>query len=30
MYKENTFFEYFDAYKNRYGEYENRAIEELF
>jgi hypothetical protein len=30
MYKENTFFEYFDAYKNRYKEYENRTIEELF
>jgi hypothetical protein len=29
MYKEHTFFEFFDTYRNRYGEYENCSLEEL-
>lgn len=29
MYKENTFFEYFDTYRDRYRNYENRTLEEL-
>lgn len=29
MYKEKTFFEYFDSYRNRYREYENKSLEEL-
>ncbi len=29
MYKEKTFFEYFDAYRKHYGAYEERPLEEL-
>ncbi len=30
MYKEKTFFEYFNDYRKRYGEYESRSVEDLF
>lgn len=29
MYKEKTFFEYFDTYQKKYEAYENKSLDEL-